>query len=535
MFDIFKRLPFSAAQDPPTLESRLKDLECHFTWDLDSSRSKLIHSRYMLEDIGTEEGNLWLGHIYNLQGFIWYQLGDKEKARRFLRKATEAFRQLKNTDEGPWLVVNFGNLAWLHHLLGEDEQSQDYLSKVDALLREHPSPSQDELHPEICAEKAWTLMKFDKDKQQQAADYFQRAVEMQLDMVHWRTSRVIGRVIAHKHDTDMDQDIWKEMREARELDPDNTNLAALELLIRAKRGDQVKEEVRELEEKILLNPVSSYSGINLLLKVYRQLGDNDQAIDLAERVLKNHPDNRYLKVCAAHCYRWRIFSFRHNRPNPSRSMVERAISLHEQAIALYPDRCPLRKKLDLADICAKTGRDPPRADQIYQELLTLDLEPADKQQLYNRYANYLHFNRREPNKSITYHMKTAEIPLKSYFRWKSIRELKRIGERGNNWRCGEIRKFLETLQEEQPESAVAPGPAKGRLSPFVTEGASVLQRCTSDPEVPSSESRTGDPALPRRERLRTDPKLKEAKLLCPAAVPSSSYCRLIRRTDNRRE
>ncbi|XP_061595007.1 interferon-induced protein with tetratricopeptide repeats 1-like [Cololabis saira] len=450
MFDIFKHLPFSAAQDPSTLESRLNRLECHFTWDLDSNRSRLITKRDMLEDFGIEEGNLWLGHIYNLQGFIWYQLGDKEEARRFLTRATGTFRQLKNMDEGPWLVVNFGNLAWLHHLLGEDEQSQDYLSKVDALLREHPSPSQDQLHPEICAEKAWTLMKFDKDKQQ-AADYFQKAVEMQPDMVHWRTSRVIVRVSLHEYDTDLDQEIWKEMREARELDPDQTHLAALELLIRAKRGDQVNDEAHKLEEKILLNPVSRNSGINVLLKVYRQLGDLDQAIDLAERVLKDHPDNRHLKVCAAHCYKWRILSFRDSCPNPSRSMMERAISLHEQAIALYPDGRSLEKKLDLANICAKISGDPPRAYQIYQELLSLDLESADKQLVYNRYASYLHFNRREPNKSIDYHMKTADIPVESSIRQSSIRQLKRICERGNNWRCGEIQRFLETLQEDQPE------------------------------------------------------------------------------------
>ncbi|XP_061595010.1 interferon-induced protein with tetratricopeptide repeats 5-like [Cololabis saira] len=450
MFNIFKHLRFSAAQDPSTLESRL-NLECHFTWGLDSSRVRLIRSRDMLEDIGTEEGNLWLGHIYNLQGFIWYQLGDEQKALDFLTSATGTFRQLKNVDEGPWLVVNFGNLAWLHHLLEEDEQSQDYLSKVDTLLREHPSPSHDQLHPEICAEKAWTLMMFDKDKKQ-AADYFQKAVEMQPDMVHWRTSRVIGRVSAHKYSNkNLDQDIWKEMREARELDPDNTYLAALELLIRAKRGDQVKDEAHELEEKILLNPVSSYSGISVLLKVYTQLGDIDQAIDLAERVLKNHPDNRYLKVCAAHCYRWRIFSFRHSCPNPSRSMMERAISLHEQAIDLYPNHCSLRKKIDLADICAETGRDKKRAYQIYQELLTLDLETADMQPVYYRYAKYLHFQRQESDKSIEYHMKTAEIPVESSIRQKSIRQLKRIRKRGRSSRRGEIQKFLETLQGDQPE------------------------------------------------------------------------------------
>ncbi|XP_061584725.1 interferon-induced protein with tetratricopeptide repeats 1-like [Cololabis saira] len=441
----------SAAQSPSTLESRVKGLECHFTWDLDSSPSRLIRSRDELEDIGTDEGNLWLGHVYNLQGFICYKLGDEEKARRFLSQATEAFRRLKNTDEGPWLVVNFGNLAWLHHLLGEDKQSQDYLSKVDALLREHPSPSQDELHPEICAEKAWTLMKFDKDKKQLAADYFQKAIEMQPDMVHWRTSRVIGRVSAQKHsDTDLDQDIWKEMGEAREQDPDDSYLAALELLIKAKKGEQVNDEAHELEEKIILNPVSSYSGIKVLLRVYRQLDDIDQAINLAEKVLKDYPDNRYLKRCAALCYKWRIVFFRDGRPNPSRSMMERAISLHEQMIPLYPDSA-LMKKLDLANLHAKASGGLQKADRIYQELLRRDLEPADKQLVYNSYAKYLNFERRDWDRSITYHMKTAEIRLESHAKQNSIRALKKISERGRNKRCREIQMFLETLPEDQPE------------------------------------------------------------------------------------
>ncbi|XP_061570602.1 interferon-induced protein with tetratricopeptide repeats 1-like [Cololabis saira] len=429
----------SAAQSPSTLESRLNGLECHFTWDLDSSRSRLIRTRDALEDIGTDDGNLWLGHVYNLQGFICYKLGDEEKAQRFLSQATEAFRRLKNRDEGPWLVVNFGNLAWLHHLLGEDEQSQDYLSKVDALLREHPSPSQDELHPEICAEKAWTLMKFDKDKKQLAADYFQKAIEMQPDMVHWRTSRVIGRVSAQKHsDTDLAQDIWKEMGEAREQDPDDSYLAAVELLIKAKK---VSDEAHKLEEKILLNPVSSYSGMNALLRVYRYLGDIEKAIDLAEKVLQDHPDNRYLKRCAALCYKWRILFFRDSRPDPSRSMIERAISLHEQIIALHPDSA-LVKKLDLANIHAKVSGGLQEADRIYQELLRLDLEPGDKQLVYNNYAKYLNFDRKERDKSITYHMKTAEIRLESHAKQNSIRTLTRIIERGRNKRCREIQMFL---------------------------------------------------------------------------------------------
>ncbi|KAG7999469.1 hypothetical protein GBF38_000818, partial [Nibea albiflora] len=73
-----------------------------------------------------------------------------------------------------------------------DLSSQAYLSKVNALMEQYPSPSQDELHPEIYAEKAWTLMKFSTDKKLLAADYFQRAIRMKPDMVEWNTSRVLA-------------------------------------------------------------------------------------------------------------------------------------------------------------------------------------------------------------------------------------------------------------------------------------------------------------------------------------------------------
>ncbi|KAF3835563.1 hypothetical protein F7725_028121 [Dissostichus mawsoni] len=116
----------SAAQ---TLVSRLEALQCHFTWDLGLSRSSLLHY------IGTENGKRWLGHTYNLRGFIQYRLDFSEDSQSFFNKATEAFNKMRNAGEGPWLVVNYGNLAWLHHHLGDQAESEAYLSKVERCSR----------------------------------------------------------------------------------------------------------------------------------------------------------------------------------------------------------------------------------------------------------------------------------------------------------------------------------------------------------------------------------------------------------------
>ncbi|XP_044055264.1 interferon-induced protein with tetratricopeptide repeats 5-like [Siniperca chuatsi] len=435
----------SAAQNQSTLEAKLEALQCHFTWDMDPSRSKLFRLRDNLEDIGTEEGYSWLGHIYNLQGFIHYQLGFTDDALRFFSRAAEAFRQMRNTvsDEGPWLVVNYGNLAWLHHHLGEQAESQAYLSKVDALMNEYPSPSQDELHPEIYAEKAWTLMKFSVEKQLLAADYFQRAIRMQPDMVEWHTSHVLALVNAFNHSNkELEADVLEKMKIAKEHDPDNLYLAALYLEARAKKGKNIEDEARELARRVLRKPISSYSGINPLLKVYRICVSADEAIDLAEEVLERHPDERYLKWCAAVCYKMKIFL---HRDSPlERSLVDRAISLYREVISLYP-HSSLKKKIELANIYAETNCQV-RADQIFKELLESDLDPEGAQILYNCYAKYVHFIRKESYKSIEYHMRAAEIPLKTPYSRNSIRTLERIKERNRNRMCREIEQFLANLQ-----------------------------------------------------------------------------------------
>ncbi|XP_029286368.1 interferon-induced protein with tetratricopeptide repeats 1-like isoform X1 [Cottoperca gobio] len=433
-----------AARSQTTLVSKLEALQCHFTWDLDTSRSKLFRCRERFEDFFTEDGHSWLGHIYNLRGFIEYKLGFTEEAQSFFNKATEAFRQMRKADEGPWLVVNYGNLAWLHHHLGDPAESEAYLTKVDALMNEYQYPSQDELHPEIYAEKAWTFIRFSTDKMLLAADYFQRAIRMQPDMVEWHTYHFKGLMFASKHSsTGLGADILEKMRIAKEQDPENLYFAVHYLEHCAKKGEIIEDEACKLTREVLRNPISSYSGIKPLLRVYRNYVSVDEAIDLAEEVLKNHPDERYLMRCAALCYKWKIFF---SDSPPKQSMVDRAISLHEEVISLYP-HSSLGKKIDLANIYSKSTNGKVKAKQIYQELLKSDLDQAGKQMLYNNYAKYLNFQGQDRTSSLRYHMKAAEIPQQSIFREKSIKVLKNIRDKGKDRMCREIQKFLENLQE----------------------------------------------------------------------------------------
>ncbi|XP_038153164.1 interferon-induced protein with tetratricopeptide repeats 1-like isoform X2 [Cyprinodon tularosa] len=404
------------------LESKLKALQCHFTWNLEPFKYKLNYLRDALEDIATDEGNIWLGHIYNLQGFIQYKLGSTEEALKFFRRATETFQRLKNSDEGPWLMVNFGNLAWLHHLMTEDEKSQDYLSKVEALMREYPAPTEEELHPEVCAEKAWTLMKFDKQKKLQAAELFQRAVRMQPDNVEWETSWAILSADPFKaYMKDMTPDVLEKVKSATERDPDNLYVAALYLDAQGAKRKQIQDEANDLAIRILEKPMHNYCGINLLMKMYRKYISLDEAIEIADEVLKRHPDSRFVKRSAAKCYTKKIFS---QEGNPDPRIINKTIRLWEEVIYAYSE-CFLKEKISLAAIYSKV--DIEKADKIYRELLDRqDLDPAEKQMLYKYYADYLYFDKNDTCGSIEYHIMAVEIQEEPVYRQFSIDKQKNI-------------------------------------------------------------------------------------------------------------
>ncbi|XP_038153230.1 interferon-induced protein with tetratricopeptide repeats 2-like [Cyprinodon tularosa] len=428
----------------------MKALQCHFTWDLEPTKYKLNYLRDALEDIATDEGNVWLGHIYNLQGFIQYMLGSSEEALKFFRRATETFQRLKNSDEGPWLMVNFGNLAWLHHVMGEDEKSHDYLSKVEALMREYPAPPEEELYSEVCAEKAWTLMKFDKEKKLQAAELFQKAVRMQPDNLEWQTKWVIllaDRFLDNMED--MPPDVLEKVKSASERDPDNLYVAALYLRAQATKGVQIQDEAKRLAKRFLERSPSSYNGFSHLRRLYIEYMSKDEAIKFADEILKRYPDSDHAKGFAAICYKDNVLSPDFTTSSQS-GIVTRATSLWEEKIGLYGES-NLKDQITLADLYAKVDKE--KAEQIYSEMLNRKhLDSAEKQMLYNCYASYSFFNRNDSFRAIEYRMMAAEIQEESRYRQKRITELKRTLYRIKDREiCSKITKLLTSL-ENQPET-----------------------------------------------------------------------------------
>ncbi|KAJ0032880.1 hypothetical protein NQD34_002961 [Periophthalmus magnuspinnatus] len=389
--------------------SALSALSCHFTWALTFSRPTLLKVWNQLIDICPDERTSWRGQNYNLQGFLQQTLGHSSEALSLLHSASEALR-------GPELLVNYSDLAWVHHERGEHAQSQEYMSKVQALRREYPAEGE---HPEVLAEKAWTLMKFGRQQKLEAVTLFEAALGAEPEHVEWRSAQVIALMSAQKHDPDVPDQLLQETQRAHEDDPENLYLCVKYLSLRGRRGEAVLDKIAELEDRIMSTANSSYSGLKAVLRYYRHINHVDGAIVWAEEALVNHPDSRYVKHCVALCYKWRVLF---HRDRASQRHLDRAISLYQEVIQLYPNSA-LVKELDLADLYAKSERS--RAEEIYSRLLQMDMEPPERQMFYNRYAKYAVCTEHDVRKAIRYHKKAAAIDHDSFFRENSLKHLQK--------------------------------------------------------------------------------------------------------------
>lgn len=384
-------------------------MQCHFTWELDLSLATVPQLRRHLDDIHPQEGSPWLGHVHNLLGFISFRVGANQDALERFQAAAEAFRGAAGED--PCLVVTYGNLAWLHHYLGQGVEGKRYLSKVEVLMETHPPPSQDELHPEVYAEKAWTLMSISVHDQRVGL-YFEEAITRRPHVVAWNSSYTIWLI--KSSGMELGEELLEVLRRAKERDPDNSYLAVCYLNQRAQRGEDVAEEARTLAARIMASPVGWYSGIKTLLWIFTQHISALEAMNMAEQLLQRYPQQHYAKNCAAQCYRWSL-SPRRLQQEALQEVRQRAVELHQDLVQRYPD-VSANTKLHLAGIYA--GLDLRRAEQEYRDLLA-NPDAEMRQKIYHKYAKFLFHQKGNSCQSARYHMEVLKIGKETSYRTQS--------------------------------------------------------------------------------------------------------------------
>ncbi|XP_062376311.1 interferon-induced protein with tetratricopeptide repeats 1-like [Sardina pilchardus] len=154
----------------------MKNMECHFNWQLDCSRSRLENVHQDLQD-RLHTGCTWMCQLKNLLGYVLHSLGSSAEALTCLREAEKMIKEQKRDAERHCLLlVNQANLAWVHYLRGELEESQAYLKEVTRLQEAFPAPPGCQIHPELSGQKGWSLLKFERSHKKAAIECFEIAL-----------------------------------------------------------------------------------------------------------------------------------------------------------------------------------------------------------------------------------------------------------------------------------------------------------------------------------------------------------------------
>ncbi|XP_059373890.1 interferon-induced protein with tetratricopeptide repeats 1-like [Carassius carassius] len=207
-------------------EDKLKLLSCHFTWDLQKEDADLNFLEVKVREIlavKCEYGGKLKQREFNFLAFIKHLQGFNDEALKNLQLAKK-----EHPDDDSNVIVTYGNLAWVHSLMGNVTEAETYTEKVHEILRAFPAPSPAELHREVQSEKAWSLLKFSRKTYIRAKESFLEALQKEPDDKEWNTGfafslfRLEGLKIGpYKRVRFEESPAVLQLKKALNLDPEN--------------------------------------------------------------------------------------------------------------------------------------------------------------------------------------------------------------------------------------------------------------------------------------------------------------------------
>ncbi|XP_029933219.1 interferon-induced protein with tetratricopeptide repeats 5-like [Myripristis murdjan] len=418
------------------LRSRLLKLESRFMWDLRKEHMDLEDlSTRLQEQIDEGPGRRdTVDHSYSFLAYVRYLQDRPEEAVLLLNQSEERTRERFGEESERWLIVTYGDLAWLSYHTGDYTLCEAYCGRVEDILLRNPTSSPSVLHPEVYGEKAWTFLKFSIRYYPRAIQCFRKAMELQPDNSEWNSGYAIALYRLRQRDEETseeaeDSPVIRQLRRALELSPDDGML--LMLLALRLHFYQQHEEAEALVERALEVDPDHPHITRYVAKYLRVQGEVERSIDLLQRVLENNGKSAFIHHQLALCYRKKKIALYDRMPffNQEMKYWRRLMIQHlEEAVRLRP--CFVYAMTDLALMYAE-NKDLNRAEELFQRALMMSSE-RDKyirQFVHLRYAQFNHYHTKQEAKAITHYTKGLLTAVNTVDGRKCAEKLKQIAER----------------------------------------------------------------------------------------------------------
>ncbi|KAK2866261.1 hypothetical protein Q7C36_002317 [Tachysurus vachellii] len=423
-----------SSTEATVLEDELRELECHFTWELQKEELDLTDLLNRLEQHADFKlgGNAGLAQTYNSLGFVKYLLGSPQDALDFLQKGVELIREHWDNDCDKWLIVPYGNLAWLQYHMKLFSECENSLEKIRSIAQKFPD-SPLGLHHEVLGEKAWALFKFSRQYYSRAKECFEKALELEPRNAQWNCGYAFVLNRTEKRDPSVPNLLTiKHLRQAIEANSDNDELKAL-LAVKLAESTEYDEGEKLMEEALEGSP-NAPNVIRYVGKFLRAYGSVERSIALLKRALEKSPTSGFIHHQLALCYKRKKNDLQREGIQSTPRADDEIQRLRSHCIYHLDKATELKCGFIIAmtELAVQYSEDGKldRAEELFQQTLQTAKEKNESlQTVYLCYAQFQQYKKRSMSDAITYHMECLKIGEDTKDGQKSAKHLKKINDR----------------------------------------------------------------------------------------------------------
>ncbi|KAL7857133.1 hypothetical protein SRHO_G00160320 [Serrasalmus rhombeus] len=440
------------------LKTELQQLECHFTWELKKEDTDITDLLNRLEEnikinLGGKAG---VAQTYNSLAFVKYLLGFPTEALSNLQKSVELTKEHHENDCDKWLIVTYGNLAWLQYHMKSYAECESYLEKLRDIAERFPMEPAS-AHHEVLGEKAWALFKFSRENYERAKECFRMALELEPNEGEWNAGYAI---VLYRTETEpsnpTDSPTIKQLRRAIEIKPGDD---VLKVLLGLKLATYKKyNEAESLMEKALENSPEDPHVIRYVGKFFRNKGSVERAIALLKRALEKTPNSSFIHHQLALCYnRKKTHLFQTQSLRSKGAEIQRlrnqCICHLEMAITLKPSFI-----FAMSELALQYGENHHifKAEELFQTTFqTAEEKKYGSQVVHFHYAQFQQHSKKCESLAIKHYMECLKMDPGTSEGKRSAGNLKSIAERKISRNPKEAFGILGFIHKEKGEKRQA--------------------------------------------------------------------------------
>ncbi|XP_012413056.1 interferon-induced protein with tetratricopeptide repeats 2 [Trichechus manatus latirostris] len=428
-----------------SLESSLRQLKCHFTWNLIERENSVDDFEDRVCNQIEFQNSEFKATTYNILAYIKHLRGQNKAALEYLQQAEELI-QLEHTDQAEIRsLVTWGNYAWVYYHMDRLSEAHSYLDKVKQVCQKFSSPYRINNSPEIDCEEGWTRLKCGGKFNERAKVCFEKALEKKPKNPEFSSGLAIASYRLDKWPPN--QNPINPLRQAIRLNPDNQYVKVL-LALKLQELNEEGEGENIVEEALEKAPHAT-DVLRSAAKFYRKKGALDKAIEMLGKTLECMPNNAYLHYYTGCCYRAKVLQIqceRYENKDKLPELIEQGVDHLKQADEL---------NMNLSNVCSYLAclyahaNQYEEADHYFQKEFSKELNPVLKQRLHLRYGNFQLYQMRCEEKAIHHFMEGVKINQGTKEKEKMKNKLQRIAKMrlSQNEADSEALRILRVLDE----------------------------------------------------------------------------------------